>query len=306
MTPTVGIVVLNWGGGARTIDCIEALRAQPLAEKFIVVVDNRSEAEERETLVARYGHDPSIEFCLNDANRGYTGGMNAGLERARARNADVVVLVTQDVVFGDGALAALVGAAKSAPDVGIVGPLVVDSADPSVVLSAGERVFVPLLCVPRGWMRYRRRRQGAYPVESVLGCALSITRACMESVAGFDERFFAYYEEVDLCLRARRSGFRVLCEPKAVVHHDGSRGFGRGFTPVSAELKTRNLLLLMRRWARPLDYVVLIPTFVALLVASTAAYLARGHIDIVGAMLRGLIAGLRGEGGRPGALEHAA
>jgi GT2 family glycosyltransferase len=166
------------------------------------------------------------------------------------------------------------------------------------VLSVGERVHVPLLCLPRAWLRYRRLRPAPYEVEGVLGCAMLLTRSCLQALRGFDAGFFAYYEEVDLCLRARRSGFRVLCAPRAVVRHDGMRGFAGGFTVLSAELKARNLIRLIHRWARPIDYLLLAPTYVLLLLASLSIYACRGRRDLVGALVRGVVAGLQGREGK--------
>ena len=246
----------------------------------------------------RYGDQPEVECCFLDSNHGYAGGNNVGIATALSRNADLVVIVTQDVTFARGALAAMVAAAN-ASGVGIVGPKVVDLRNPQQVLSVGERVRVPMLCVPRTWLRYRHARREPYQVDGVLGCVMLFTRPCLEAVRGFDEAFFAYYEEVDLCLRARRHGFRIVCAPQAVVTHDGMRGFAAGFTPVSAALKARNLIRLMRAWARPADWLLLAPTYVLLLTASLVLYACRGRWDIAAGLLRGVAAGLRGRSGGP-------
>ncbi len=301
MSPTVGIVVLNWNGGAQTVACVESLRVQDYRDKFIVLVDNQSQPEERAALLRRYGDDPDVQCCFLDDNRGYAGGINAGLTAALDRQADLVAVVTQDVTFTRGALAAMVDAA-AAPRVGVVGPQVVDAGGPRRVQSVGERVRVPLLCVPRTWLRYRRQRRAPYAVGGVLGCALLLTRRCLQVVGGFDETFFAYYEEVDFCLRARQRGFLIVCAPQAVVTHDGMRGFAAGFTALSAELKARNLIRLMRRWARPVDYVLLAPTYVLLMACTLALYAGRRRGDVLAALLRGAAAGLLDRGGMPASL----
>jgi len=304
MNATVGLVVLNWNGGAQTVACLESLRAQDYPKKFIVLVDNQSRADERAGLLQRYGEDPNVQCCFLDSNRGYAGGNNVGIAVALARQADFVVVVTQDVTFAGGALAALVAAA-GAPGVGIVGPKVVDVHDSERVLSLGERVRVPLLCVPRTWLRYRRARPAPYPVGGVLGCVMLLTRPCLAAIGDFDEALFAYYEEVDLCLRARQQGFQIVCAPRAVVTHDGMRGFAAGFTAMSAELKARNLIRLMRRWARPADWFLLVPTYALLLAASMGLYACRGRWDILAGLWRGITAGLQGRGGPPAALAES-
>jgi len=292
----VGVVVLSWNGGVQTITCVESVRAQNYLDKFIVLVDNRSRDEERRALAARYRDATDVHLQWLDENRGYAGGNNAGIAAALADRADAVLVLTQDAVLRQGALAALVEPAAADARVGIVGPLVIDRTSEQP-LSAGERVAVPLLCVPRTLLRHRRTHASWYPVTGVLGCALLLTRRCVEETGGFDEALFAYYEEVDLCLRARRRGLEIVCTPHAVVAHDGMRGFLAGFTPLSAELKARNLLHLMRRWATPADWLMLGPTYGLLLGASLMLYALRGRRDIVSALLRGTAAGLRRRSG---------
>ncbi len=297
-----GVVILNWNGGEQTVAAIESVRAQPYANKFVVLVDSDSLPAERAHLRERYGRDPEIECCFLDENRGYAGGNNTGIGKALARDADVIAIVTQDTTLAPGALDAMIAALE--PGVGVVGPTILDSQSRRV-LSLGERVSVPWLCVPRTVLRYRRPRDRPYPVGGILGCAMLLTRGCLEQIGGFDERFFAYYEEVDLCLRARSRGFKVVCAPQALAMHDGMRGFLAGFTHLSAELKARNLLRLMRRWATPLDWLALAPSYFLLLAGSIGLYAARGRFDILGSLLRGTVSGLRGDSGAPPALRRA-
>jgi len=293
----VGIVILSWNGGAQTLACIESALAQTHRDRFILVVDNASAASERQTLQAHYPDGAGVEFCWLEENRGYAGGNNVGIAATLARGADLVLILTQDAALAPDALRIMVDTAAADPRIGIVGPQVVDAHDRARVLSIGERVHVGLLCVPRTLLRYRRGTPPWYDVSGVLGCAFVLTRRCVEDAGCFDESLFAYYEEVDLCLRVRRQGFRIVCNPQAVVSHDGMRGFLAGFTPLSAALKARNLLQLMRRWGRPLDWLVLLPTYAMLLAGSLMLYAARGRLDIVGALLRGTVAGMRGRSG---------
>jgi GT2 family glycosyltransferase len=137
----------------------------------------------------------------------------------------------------------------------------------------------------------------------VLGVAFLVTRACFERIGGLEESFFAYYEEVDYCLRARAAGFRVMVAPASRVRHDGFRGFAAGFTPLAAYLKARNLPLLVRRHGSPLAWLLFAPTYAAMLAASAAAYVARGKAaGVVPAIVRGAADGLRARSGPPPAL----
>ena len=186
----------------------------------------------------------------------------------------------------------------AAPAAGIVGPVVVDLHDPDRVITAGERVLLPLLCVPRTLIRHRAHGDASYPVTGVMGCELLVTRKCFEAAGGFTEEIQVYYEDVDFCLAARARGFGAMIAPLAVVRHDGMRGFAAGLTPWAAFLKARNPWLVVRRHGSPLTWLTFVPTYSALVLASAAIYAARGRGDIVRALGRGARAGVAAAFGR--------
>jgi len=162
------------------------------------------------------------------------------------------------------------------------------------VISAGEHHALATLCVPRTLLRPRPSDSAQpYPVRGVMGCALLVSRACFESAGGFSEAVQVYYEDVDFCLAARAAGHRVWIEPRAVVEHDGMRGFARGLTPWAALLKARNPWLIMQRHRARLAWLSFLPTYGALIAASALGYLARGRLDVVRALLAGAAAGAR-------------
>jgi GT2 family glycosyltransferase len=295
MNDWVGIVILSWNNAALTAACVDSARAQSYTKRFILVVDNASSSSHRDLLRQRYADCDDVELLWLERNTGYAEGNNIGMRRARERGADWFLIATQDSLLDAQALERLLRAVSSHPQAGIAGPLVLDVDGRE--LSCGERVAVPLLCLPRTVLRYRRRADRPYRVGGLLGCVLLISRECLEKTNGFDESYFAYYEEVDLCLRARTWGMEILCAPQAVVRHHGMRGFLGGLGTSSAELKVRNLWRLLRTHARPWDWLILAPSFSALILGSAVLYLLRGRSDVVAAMLRGFLAALRGESG---------
>ena len=126
-----------------------------------------------------------------------------------------------------------------------------------------------------------------------------LSRELYEDLGEFEESYFAYYEEIDLCLRARRAGHTPMLEPAAEISHEGHRGFASGMSRVAAYLKARNLwrfatLRLRRGWL-----VLFAPGYFMMTLVSAIGYLLRGESAVVGAMMGGVVAGLRGEKGRP-------
>jgi len=286
-------VVVTWEGGEPTRRCVASLLAQTRAPAEVIVVDNASGANERAALVAAFGNAPRVHLLLLDENRQFAGGMNAGAAHALSHGATRLLFLNNDTILEPDALGRLEDALDAAPGVGIAGPRVVDTADREHVITAGERHSLPLLCLPRTWLKHRGPLDRPYPVEGVMGCALLVTRRCFEAVGGFPTDIEVYYEDVDFCLGARAAGFGALVEPRAVVAHDGIRGFAAGLTPWAAFLKARNPWILVRRRGRASTWLVFVPTYLAMVTASAVLYAARGRFDVVRGLARGAVAGLR-------------
>jgi hypothetical protein len=293
MSARTAAVVVTWQGGATTDRCVESLLAQDRPPDEVIVVDNASGPAERERLRAGVGMRPSVRLLLLDDNRQFAGGLNAGSRAALAAGAERVLLLNNDTVVAPDALRLLGDALDRAPGAGIAGPRVVDLRNREHVLSAGERHSLALLCVPRTLLRYRRALDRAYPVRGVVGCALLVTRACFEAVGGFSEEIAVYYEDVDFCLAAHARGFGALVEPRAVVAHDGWRGFAAGLTPWAAYLKARNPWLVVHRRGGPAAVACFVPTYAAMIASSAALYVLRGRRDVAAALWRGALAGMR-------------
>jgi GT2 family glycosyltransferase len=130
-------------------------------------------------------------------------------------------------------------------------------------------------------------------VSGIMGCALLVTRACFEAVGGFSEEIAVYYEDVDFCLAARERGFGALVEPRAVVFHDGLRGFASGLTPWAAYLKARNPWLVVRRHGGSAALLGFVPLYAAMVASSAGVYALRRRGDVVAALGRGALAGMR-------------
>lgn len=295
----IGIVVPTWNRAASAATAVASVARLRDIACFTVVVDNGSRPAEREALVAALAGRADVELVTLAENRGFAGAVNVGLAAAFARGAGAVLVLNDDAEVPPELLVELTAALRTDPHAGMAAPRILDAASGREV-SRGERVWLPLVCLPRTWLRVRGDAHVPYAVSSVLGVAFLVTRACFERIGGLEESFFAYYEEVDYCLRARAAGITVLVAPAAAVRHEGFRGFASGFTPLSAYLKARNLPLLMRRHGGPLAWLLFAPTYAAMLLASIVGYALRGQASaVVPAIARGVADGCRGRSGTP-------
>jgi GT2 family glycosyltransferase len=190
-----------------------------------------------------------VELVRLPSNAGFAGGQNAAIRRALAEGADYVLLFNSDAVAEASVVRTLVSVAERWPSAACVGPLVVRSDHPDTVESAGQSFNVRTgrhLELGRGRdvahvSRTPRR------VDAVSGCALLARREALETLGLLDDALFAYFEDMDWCLRARRARFDVLVVPDAHVRHVGA-GSTDGPSPLSTYYAVRNHLLVAGRY----------------------------------------------------------
>jgi N-acetylglucosaminyl-diphospho-decaprenol L-rhamnosyltransferase len=220
-------VVVNYEAGAALCECVRSLLADTSAghPPKVVVVDNGS-SDGSAAAVARAL--PAVTVLDPDANLGYSRAANLGIA---ATDAPIIAVCNPDLEVREGAAGALLDRLDAEPDLGAVGPMI-RNTDGTIYPSARS---VPRLrdAVGHGLLglvwrtnpftrRYRqldadpRRRRD---VDWVSGAAVWLRRAALTTVGGWDERYFMYVEDVDLCWQLRQRGWRVSYEPGAVVTH---------------------------------------------------------------------------------------
>ena len=195
------IVVLAYGDPTRAGQLAARLTAEGCPPSTIVVVANPA-GSVRDAVRDDGG---PVEVEVLDHNRGYAGGMNAAIDLARRRGAREVALVTHDVDLRLEALQTLHRVLVEDSTVALAGPVLV-SADTGEVFSAGGRLG-------DGEVDHRRTRPDAGDIRVVDwldGSVLVARLVALVEVGGFDERYFMYGEDVDLCLRLRAAGWRCV------------------------------------------------------------------------------------------------
>jgi len=242
-------VVVNWNGGAANVACIRSLLDAGLAPIDVVFVDNGS----RDGSCARVAElFPTIARIENAANLGFGEAANQGAAAAIAARADAVFFVNNDVVLPRGTLERLTSVLSSERSIGIVGPRVLNMHDPEIVWCAGGMMtwrqnLSTLLGhgEPDGPVHRERKI-----VDYIPGCALLARRELLEEVGVFDARYFAYMEDVDLCLRASRRGYRVELVGAVSAFHASSSATGGGYNPRRKYMMGVNSVWFLRQHGR--------------------------------------------------------
>jgi len=234
------IAILNWNGYALTRACVRSLARLEGPGHTILIVDSGSKAPEAERLAAEF---PGIVPLSLGRNVGVAGGYNASIRWARNHGARFVLLLNNDTLVQDPLLARrLVDAC--AEDVFAVGPLVRDGS--GRVWSSGGTM---------DWQTYLTghwqeagiiSRDSPYEVAWIDGSCMLVSVAAACDLGGFDETFFLYWEETDICFRARDHGLRCLVEPRTEIVHL----VGQTARPSQVDrYMMRNSILFMRRHA---------------------------------------------------------
>lgn len=226
----VGAVVVNFDGGKALLDCVESLRRAGVRD--VVVVDNESSDG---SLVALAAVDDAVVLLPTGSNLGYGRAVNAGAKRL---SNPYLLVANPDVVVDHDAPGLLAGSLDAEADLALTGPRLRypdGGGYPSArsfpsFETAAAHAFLGLFWPGNRWSRkYRLERDdeatGAPPtrardVDWVSGACFLVRRSAFESVGGFDERYFMYVEDLDLCWRLRRAGWRVRFLPEAGVVHD--------------------------------------------------------------------------------------
>ena len=230
----LGVVVVNYNAGEHLARCLASVSEAAAGEAVdVVVVDNASSDGSAERVRAEH---PSVRVIHNDENRGFAAAANQGIQ---ATATPYVFLLNPDAEVVAGTLAGLVKVGDERPRAGAIGVLVRDPdgtvypsarRTPGFVTGLGH-AFLGLFSrdnrftrsyTMAGWDRASERS-----VDWVSGSAVLLRRRALDQVRGFDEGYFMYVEDLDLCTRLRAAGWEVRFSPEVEVVHVGGVSTGR-------------------------------------------------------------------------------
>lgn len=246
--PHVAIVVLSWNGREDTRACLHSLLALEYPRFDVLVVDNGSDDGSPDMVRAEF---PSVHLVANPTNQGYAAGNNQGMRWALDRHADLVWLLNNDVVVEPHSLTELVRVLHE-ERIGIVGPVIHRIHQPGRADVGGRFDF---------WTGYAHvllwepayEGQDTLDVDYVWGCSLLVRATVLRAVGLFDPRWVAYFEDADLCLRARAQGWRTVTALGVHVHHHIARSGNKVYL-WQVWMRLRNYVLFYARYARPVQW----------------------------------------------------
>lgn len=219
--PLVSIIIPIHNGKEDTLKCLKSLArlSYPKRNLEIIVVDNVSSDGSVEA-IEKYGHKlPSIKIITNRTNLGFARAVNQGIKKSTG---DFIFVINNDIVFDKNFLSTLADYLSDNPRVGIVGGKIYYSKPKNKLLYQGLK-FNPWT----GQIIKQTEPSKLKETEWVQGCAMLVNSSVIEKIGVFDPGFFFSFEDADYCLRAKKAGFDIIYNPKAVGWHKESASIDR-------------------------------------------------------------------------------
>ncbi len=210
----VAVVIPHLDRLQDTAECCRSLAAQTHAPALVVVVDNDSQAHAEHELAAAC---PFARILRLERNRGFSGGVNAGIRMALVSpEIEYIWVLNNDTVCPPDALGQLLATAEADPRIGVVGSPLLEGH------SEADRRIVPAGKILKGPWAIPVWATDGTPPDYLSGASLLIRRRLLEEIGLFDEGFFFFFEDADLSIRATQQGWRLAIAADILLEHRGS------------------------------------------------------------------------------------
>lgn len=228
----LSILIVNWNVKDLLKDCLQSLYDNKNGLNIeIIVIDNNSSDGSNEMVEAYF---PQVKLIKNPKNLGFSIGNNQAIKASRG---EYLLLLNPDARVMPQALKIMIDFIKAHPEVGIVGPKILDSGDVIQLTCARNfptlsRLFFDLTALSKrfpkskifgsysiGYWDHNDERE----VDSISGACMLIRKAMLDEIGLLDENFFMYAEDTDLCYRAKKANWEIWYLPKAQIIHYGGQ-----------------------------------------------------------------------------------
>lgn len=296
--PSVAIIIVNWNGRDDTDACLQSLRALSYANYKIILVDNGSSDGSVIFFSERY---PGVEIIENEQNLGFTGGNNAGIQKALSEDVDYVLLLNNDTICHEpDFLVKMVEACESNAKIGMACPTIFYDEPADKVWYAGG-----WLNLWRGWGHYYNVPEDnkVKITGYTTGCCLLVKSKTIDNIGLLNDAYFLSVEDVEWSLRAQNSGWETVYVPAAsIIHKDSrsSRSEGRGtYSPARIYYEFRNSIWFIREYANPVQKIGVWPVYFTLqFMYRAGAYVILGRFKKLQAISRACKDGISAAGKR--------
>ena len=263
--PSVAIVILNWNGKDFLEKFLPSVLRSAYANFSVIVADNASTDDSIVFLQANY---PGVRLIENAINEGFAKGYNTALKQVES---DYYILLNSDVEVDPGWISPVIKLMESDQSIAACQPKILAFSNKNKFEYAGASGgWIDSLGYPfcRGRVfDFCEIDHGQYDNIAEIfwasGAALFVRSSIFHALNGFDEYFFAHQEEIDLCWRMKRAGYKIFAQPSSIVYHVGG-----GTLPMGSRRKVflnfRNNLVMLSKNLPFFEAIYKIPLRIAL------------------------------------------
>jgi len=245
MEPKIIIVILNWNGYTDTLECINSILNIKYDKYEILLIDNGSDYTEYKKFSKLKSRATLIR---SDKNLGFSGGNNLGIKYALDAGADYVLLLNNDTIVEPNFLKPLLNAFEEDSKAGIVAPQINYFSEPKKIWSAGGKIS---RLRGSGFAYSDKYDDGLYKNDKskdfVSGCCMLIKKDVFDEVGMFDDNFFLYVEDVDLCYRTIYAGYKIIISRNSKIFHKVGRSTQGNLSKLPLYYATRNRLYFSKK-----------------------------------------------------------
>ncbi len=258
------ISIIHFGERKNTIDCLTSLEhvSQKNLNLTVVVIDNAAKEQFSQDEYASKHF--TLTIIQNKENLGFAGGHNVGIKHALSRNADYVLILNNDILIHKDLIDELIAVAEANDYVGIVAPKIYfakgfEFHKERYTASDEGKVFWYAGGIT-DWGNVIAHHRGVDEVDHgqydktektdfASGCCMMVKKEVFKKVGMFDETYFLYYEDSDLCERVKRAKYAIMYAPKAVIWHKNAASAGGSGSELQDYYISRNRMLFGMRYA---------------------------------------------------------
>lgn len=293
----VAIIIVNWKQAKLTIDTVNSflkLKKSSFYKFHIFVIDNNSPDNSAAVLKNKFDNTGNITLLKTEINQGYVGGNNFGIRAALKQNFDLILCANNDIITDPAFLEILVKEIESNPKLAIAAPKIYFAPGHEyhydrykakdrgkVIWSAGGKF---------DWNNVYGSNIGIDQVDTgqfdtpktdidfLSGCCILIRSSTIKKYGDFDEKYFMYLEDVELCQRFLKAGYTIKYVPSAIIWHINS-GSSSPASSIQDYFITRNRLLFGGKYAKIRTKIALLKEAIIILINSKNYWQKRGIID---------------------------
>ena len=260
MPPKVAIILVNLNQEEHTRQCLQSLGQLTYQNLEIILIDNGSSDGSGAKIHKEFS---TVLYKHIESNTGFAGGNNIGIRLALQGEADYVLLLNNDTIVDPDCIQPLVELDAANKDIGAQCGKIYFSSDPNKLWYAGGLYSVDkALSIHRGMHSVDNGQyNNVEETDFATGCMMFMGRSALEKVGFLDDSLFAYFEDVDWCLRARTLGYQIMYNPQSKIWHAISVT-SKIDSASYLYLQMRNKILMVRNHGRSGRWLTLLPYFV--------------------------------------------